>query len=277
MNVSDELAIELCRVDFTAAGKEQALQQMAAIAAASPVLKPYGRDRLYQLLAEREAAVSTGLGGGVAIPHARIEGLKQFVVFVLIAPKGVHFEALDQRKVNLFFVMFAPEERKAEHLRLLAAISRMLAQADLKKEMLNTRTTAALQEAIARVCVAEEAPAPAKPSGGPKKVLFIVLFYEEDLQAVLEYLIEQGVEGAVITEAKGMGAYVSAMPLFASFLGFMREDLNIAHTIMTVVDADREQAIVGGIESITGDLNKKQGAMLISLDVTLSKGTMSMI
>ena len=57
----------------------------------------------------------------------------------------------------------------------------------------------------------------------------------------------------------------------------MREDHSTAHTIMTVVDAACEQAIIGGIESITGDLEKKQGAMLISFEASFCKGTMNMI
>ena len=277
MRIADTLADGLCRIDFSAASKEVALRQMATMAAQWPSLKSFGEEHLFELLSEREAMVSTGLGGGVAIPHARLEGLKEFVLFVLIAPKGVAFDALDERPVHVFFVVFAPTERNAEHLRLLAALSRMMAKPARKKELLDAGSVDTLQEVVRRMCGAEEAPTVAAPSKALKKVLFIILFYEEDLQAVLEYLIEQGVEGAIITEAKGMGTYVSTMPLFASFLGFMHEDHSTAHTIMTVVDAACEQAIIDGIESITGDLETKQGAMLISLEATLCKGTMRMI
>lgn len=277
MKITDTLADELCRVDFAANSKEEALQKMAALGAEWPALKSFGATRLYEILSEREAMVSTGLGGGVAIPHARLDGLKEFVVYALVAPKGVVFDALDERPVHLFLVIFAPTDRNTEHLRLLAALSRMMAQPARKKELLSATTTSALQEVIRRICAEEDAPVKLTPSKGLNKVLLIILFYEEDLQTVLEYLVEQGVNGAIITEGKGMGTYVSAMPLFASFLGFMREDHSNAHVIMTVVDAACEQAIIGGIENITGDLEKKQGAMLISFEATTCKGTMSMI
>ncbi len=275
MNFASKIEDKLLRVDFAARNKEDALKQMAAIAASSPLLRSYGEDALYEKLAQRESAVSTGLGNAIAIPHARIRGLKDFVVFVLVAPKGVDFEALDHRKVQLFFVVFAPEERTNDHLKLLASISLALTQGNLKRELLHTRTVEVLREVLGRAGSAGSG-GPAADEG-PRKLLFIILFYEEDLQNILEYLIDQGVEGSIIFDAKGMGAYVSLMPLFASFLGFMREDRNVSHTIMTLISAAGEQAIVSGIERITGDLDKKQGAMVISLDVSFSKGTMNMI
>ncbi len=277
MKIADTLADGLCRIDFSATNKEDALRQMAAIAVETPALKPFGEDHLFDLLSEREVMVSTGLGGGVAIPHARIDSLNEFVVFALVAPSGVGFDALDERPVNIFFVVFAPTDRNTEHLRLLATLSRMIAKPARKKELLEAANVDTLQEVIRRICGEEESPRVSAESKGARKVLFIILFYEEDLQSVLEYLIEQGVEGAIIIEAKGMGTYVSTMPLFASFLGFMRDDHSTANTIMTVVDAAHEQAIIDGIESITGDFETKQGAMLISLEATLSKGTMRMI
>ena len=275
MNFSEKIEEGLLRVDFTARDKDDALRQMGALAATAPLLSKWSDKTLCQKLAEREAAVSTGLGGGIAIPHARLEGLDDFVVFVLIAPKGVDFEALDDRKVQIFFVVFAPADRTNEHLKLLASISSAISQARLKKEMLSTTTPEVLAEVISRATVGDEADSAGDQ--GPRKLLLIILFYEQDVQGVLEYLIDQGVEGATILDAKGMGAYVSAMPLFASFLNFMREDRNTSQVIMTLIGAHQEKQIVQGIERITGDLDRKQGAMLISLDVSFYKGTLSMI
>ncbi len=275
MNFSDKLAADRIRVDFAADGKTDALRKIAALAATAPLLKDVGEARLYNLLAEREATVSTGLGNGIAIPHARVEGLSDFVIFVLIAPKGIDFNALDGRKVQIFFTVFAPAERINDQLKILATISRTLAQSGFKKELLRTTTPEVLHEVIARAT--EDGPGTATGGGDRRKLLFIILYYEDDLRAVLEYLIDQGIEGATILNSKGMGSYVSAMPLFAGFLGFMREDRNISYTVMTLISASREKAIISGIERITGDLDKRQGAMAISLDVAFCKGTMNMI
>ena len=275
MNYADKIIPELLRVDFAADDKEHALRQIATLAASSPRLRSFGAEAIYRKLADREAAVSTGLGDGIAIPHARIAGLADFAVFVLVAPKGVDFEALDARKVHLFFVVFAPEDRTNDQLKMLASISLALSQGALKRELLHTTTTRVLHEVLLRATAGDDAARVVLE--GPKKLLFIVLFYEEDLSAVLEYLVNQGIEGATITEAKGMGAYISAMPLFASFLGFMREDRHASHTVMALIAAEQEQALVAGVERITGDLDKKQGALLITVDVAFHKGTMDMI
>ena len=275
MNFTDKLAKDLFRTDFTARDKAHALEQMAALAAQHPALSGLGAGALAAALREREEAVSTGLGGGFAIPHCRLSGLEDFVVLVLVSPKGIDFDALDHRRVHIFIVVFAPEEATNTHLQLLATVSRILAKGPIKKELLETRTADVLYEVWARAIADEDAPV--VDERGPKKLLFIILFYEADLDAVLEYLIDQGINGAAIHDAQNMGAYVSAMPLFASFLGFMRTDRHAAKVIMTVIDAGIEQALLRGIEQITGDLNKKQGAMFLSLDISFAKGTLTMI
>lgn len=275
MNFTDKIAENLLRVDFAARTKDEALRQIAAIAATSPLAAEIGEAEIYARLAEREASVSTGIGGEIAIPHARMAGLSDFVVFILVAPKGIDFEALDKKKVRIFFVVLAPEERVSDQLKILASISRALSQSNLKKELLSTNTPDILRETIARV--SEEETTPQRPEDRKMKLLYIILYYEDDLHAVLEYLIDRGIDGASIVESKGMGAYVSAMPLFASFLGFMREDRNTSHTVMTLIPARDEASILKGLETITGDLDKKQGAMLMTLDISFTKGTLSMI
>ena len=274
MNITEKLDVRLMRTDFAATDKADALQQMAALAIQSPVLQDRDEAELYRYLAEREAAVTTGLGNGVAIPHARINGLRDFVVFVLTAPRGIDFEALDKRKVHLFFVVFAPGDRVPEHLQLLAAISRLLSQDAVRREMLKSTDPAILYEIVGRA-IDQGAELPAKDT--TMKLMYLILYYEDDLQAVLEFLIDQGIEGASVIESKGMGAYVSTIPLFAGLLRFMREDRNASHTIMALIPARHEKVILQGIERITGDLDTKQGAMIMTLDLSLHKGTMSMI
>ena len=275
MNFTDKLAQELFRTDFTARTKSEALEQIVALATKHPALAPIGHEKLVTALREREEAVSTGLGGGFAIPHCRLPELDDFVVFVLVSPKGIDFDALDNRRVHIFVVVFAPDGETNTHLQLLATVSRILAKHGIKKELLETRAADVLHEVWARAIADEDAPVVA--AAGPKKLCYIILFYEPDLDAVLEYLIDQGINGAAVSDARNMGAYVSTMPLFASFLGFMQTDRHAAKIIMTIIDAGIEQALLRGIEQITGDLDKKQGAMFLSMDIAFSKGTLTMI
>ncbi len=275
MNVLECLDLNLCVTDFAATDKPDALRKMAEIAVRSPRLSALGVEELEQALAEREAAVSTGLGDGMAIPHARLDRLDQFVAFLLIAPKGIAFDALDGAAVHLFFVIFAPATRTDEHLRLLASISRLCAQASVRESLRHAKQVNVLPEIIGQRLVA-----PGVATNGTahtQKLLLIVCFYESDIEAILEYLIDQGVNGAVILEGKSMGLYVSAMPLFASFLGFMRDDMQSGQVVMTLIDAELESSLVQGIEDVTGDLDKRQGTIVICVDVSFHKGTLKMI
>ncbi|MDX1501729.1 MAG: PTS sugar transporter subunit IIA [Thermoanaerobaculia bacterium] len=79
---------------------------------------------LYQGLREREELGSTGLGGGVAIPHCKAKGTDQVRVSVGICRKGVDFGASDGKPVRLFFTVVSPHDSPAAHLQSLAAISR---------------------------------------------------------------------------------------------------------------------------------------------------------
>jgi len=79
---------------------------------------------LYQKLLEREQLGSTGIGAGIAIPHCKLPGLKSGVVAIGMVPQGVDFGAVDGQPVKVFFLVVSPSDSPAEHLQVLAAISR---------------------------------------------------------------------------------------------------------------------------------------------------------
>jgi len=274
MEFAEKICAELSRVDFGAVDKDDALRQIAALAASSPLLGGMSSATIYDKLKERELAVSTGIGDGIAIPHARFAELDDFLVFLLVSRKGVDFAALDKRRVQVFVVVLAPEAQVAEHLKMLAGVSRMFSQAAFKKELLASSTAAVLNEVVVRHA---RGGAEKTSASRQMKLLVIVLYYERDMHEILEFLIDQGIKGATIVASQGMGAYVSNLPLFASFLGFMREDRNVSNTILALIPTGDEQLIVRGVEGIVGDLDKSQGAMLMTLDLSFWKGTMNMI
>jgi nitrogen PTS system EIIA component len=274
MDITAQIAKPLMRVDFKARNKEEALRGISVIACQSPMLAGHVPDDIYKLLVEREGVVSTGIGNGVAIPHVRLPGLADFLVFFLVAPQGVDFEALDGKKVQIFFVVFAPADKVNEHLKVLAGISFALSRTNLKREMLKATAPEILYEVVVRNLRGE---AHVNGAATRKKLLVVVLYMEELLNDILEFLIDHDIEGATILRSEGMGTYISNLPLFASFMDFMSSNKNTSHTILALIPAEAEQMLVQGIESLTGDLDKKRGAMLMTLDVAFSKGTMTML
>ena len=230
MVLSDYLQTSLNRVDFRARNKAQALAQIASIACRAPQLRKVSEATLFRLLKEREAVVSTGIGHGVAIPHTRLEHLEEFLVFVLVSPEGIDFEALDRRKVHLFFVVLAPAHKVNEHLKLLAGLSHTLGRPDVRAELIRTKTPEILREVLWRQF--DGGGSAQTVDRRKRKLLILVLYHEEVLDEILEYLIDLEVDGATLIRSEGMGARISSLPLFAGFMGFMRENRQASHTVM---------------------------------------------
>ena len=81
---------------------------------------------VFDALLQRERLGSTGIGGGIAIPHGKFEGLERLVGLFARLDKPVDFEALDGEPVDLVFVLMAPEGAGADHLKGLARVARVL-------------------------------------------------------------------------------------------------------------------------------------------------------
>ena len=104
-------------------GKKQALQELAAKAAE---LTGQNERTIFEILHQREKLGSTGVGNGVAIPHGKLPKLnKLFGLFARLA-RPVDFEALDGQPVDLVFLLLAPADAGADHLKALARVSRLL-------------------------------------------------------------------------------------------------------------------------------------------------------
>ncbi len=93
-------------------------------------------DEMVGNLLAREKLGSTGIGDGVAIPHAKLSGLGKMILSVGRSPAGVPFEAMDGRPVHIFFVLFAPENSTSAHLKTLAGISRMLKSSRVRENLI---------------------------------------------------------------------------------------------------------------------------------------------
>lgn len=121
--------------------KRQALHAVAVAAAEALCLD---ESRVFEALMEREALGSTGLGAGVAVPHARLEGLDRVRGVFVRLDTPVAYGAVDDRPVDLLFALFAPPRDGAEHLRALASVSRALRSAELREQLRQARTTDAV-------------------------------------------------------------------------------------------------------------------------------------
>ncbi|KPK68000.1 hypothetical protein AMJ82_09315, partial [candidate division TA06 bacterium SM23_40] len=109
MEIYELLTVECCKTSLKARAKDRALEELAALMKQSAALQETPVQEIVHALKEREELGSTGFGGGLAIPHCKLKGITDFVLGLAVSPKGVNFEALDNRKVNLFVIIVGPE------------------------------------------------------------------------------------------------------------------------------------------------------------------------
>lgn len=139
------------------------LSDLVEVSAIMPTLKANSKKQLLQLLSEKAASItglpervifdtilqrerlgSTGVGNGIAIPHGKLAGVSAIVGVFARLEQPVDFDALDDRPVDLVFLLLAPEGAGADHLKALSKIARVLRDGDTVQKIRNTRDAAAI-------------------------------------------------------------------------------------------------------------------------------------
>jgi PTS system nitrogen regulatory IIA component len=106
------------------------------------------REELVHILLERERLGSTGIGGGVAIPHGKLKTIDKLLLAFGRSRKGVDFDAMDGQPTHLFFVLITPEGSTGTHLKMLARISRLLKDSSFKERLMGADTRGDLYQII---------------------------------------------------------------------------------------------------------------------------------
>lgn len=126
--------------------KAQAIAKLAKMLASASAPE----QTVAHVLNEREQLQSTGIGEGVAIPHASLPSLNQQSAALLVVPAGVPFDAIDGNDVHLLFAILAPKSATGEHLKTLARVSRLLRSKAFREELISSLDGRAAFELIAQ-------------------------------------------------------------------------------------------------------------------------------
>ena len=141
MRVADLIKPESVIADLRVADKARALRELARRAAH---FVNVSEAAVHDALTAREGLGSTGVGAGVAIPHARIVGLTGLYGLFARLARPIDFQAIDDRPVDLVFLLLVPESAGSEHLAALACVSRALRNPATAKRLRETTEASAL-------------------------------------------------------------------------------------------------------------------------------------
>lgn len=132
---------------FEVENQEAALRRLVDLLDASGKLKD--KEAFYHAILEREKIVSTGIGMGVAIPHAKLEGYDDFFIAIGVQKnKGIDWKALDGSVVRLIFMIGGPDNKQTEYLRILSSLTLAIRNEENRKKLLRATTPQEILEIL---------------------------------------------------------------------------------------------------------------------------------
>ncbi len=140
MKLTDRFTEECVIVDSQKSTRSEVIEEM--VSRLCQVRGLADRDRLLSAVLEREDKMSTGIGCGLAVPHAKVDFLDQMCIAACSVKRGLDFDALDKQPVYLLFLIVSPSNNTGPHIRALSAISRILSDADIRKNLIDAGTPA---------------------------------------------------------------------------------------------------------------------------------------
>ncbi len=150
-DISHLLTPERVLVNARANCKREALALLAEKGAEATGQTP---EQILAILQERERLGSTGVGEGFAIPHGKVAGLDEMVGVLAHLDTGVEFDAVDDQPVDLFFLLLAPEDASALHLKTLSKVARLMRSEEVRAAMRGASSA----EALYAIAIAHEKP-----------------------------------------------------------------------------------------------------------------------
>ncbi|RPI54811.1 MAG: PTS sugar transporter subunit IIA [Deltaproteobacteria bacterium] len=149
VKIRDFLCSRCIIPDLNTKSKEGALASMAKrVAEIEPALD---QDAVLSVLNERERLGSTGIGGGVAIPHGKLPELGRMLILVGRSPGGIPFDAMDNLPVHIMFLLLAPDNSATPYLKLLAQVSRLLKTQEVYQRIMEAPDARSIQKVIEEI------------------------------------------------------------------------------------------------------------------------------
>lgn len=138
VSVTDYTSLEYIQ-NISSSDKFEAIEELARVFEKSPLCGDI--DSLINALRERESIMSTGIGAGIAIPHAKIASVTEMAFAIGISVKGIDFDSMDGHPVNLIILVIAGERQHKDYLRLLSNIMAILKKDPVKEKIIRASSS----------------------------------------------------------------------------------------------------------------------------------------
>ena len=138
VKLSDFLEINLLEPDIQASNMADCLRMIVILLARYQAIQD--PTEVLEKLLEREKVMSTGIGAGIAIPHARCASLNKTIVCIALSKDGIDFNSLDGDPVKMVFLLLGPQDSSTLHVRLLAQIAKMIKDREFIERLRNAST-----------------------------------------------------------------------------------------------------------------------------------------
>ncbi len=148
MKITDILHRDSIIADLMSKDKKGVLEELAASVAGVAGTEA---KEIVKVLLEREQLGSTGIGGGIGIPHGKLASINSIVVGFGLSREGVDFDSLDNKPVHIFFLLITPSNSTGSHLKVLAQISRLLKQQSFKESLIDAKSAGEILQTIQSV------------------------------------------------------------------------------------------------------------------------------
>ena len=145
MLLTDLLSPDRIQVPLAAVDKAGSLRELTELLAACGTVDPAP---ILSAVLEREQVLSTGIGHGIAIPHAKVPGMVGLSLVAGTQPAGIPFEALDGEPVRLFFLLIGPESAAGLHVKALSQIARLVRREPVREALIAAPTAAAFHQIL---------------------------------------------------------------------------------------------------------------------------------
>jgi len=138
MRLTDVLSEDFVSITLNGTNRDDCIKELIDKLATAQTIN--SAKSIFDAVLEREKIMTTGVGNGIAIPHCKHSDSPKFAVCLGIQQKGVDFQSIDKKDVNIIFLLVGPENNPGLHIKLLSRISRLMSNEELRQQLLDCKS-----------------------------------------------------------------------------------------------------------------------------------------